>query len=147
MTSIVVAFLIMSALFVLGYVSGAYVRYIGFKKKIENLRNIKYGELKKIFDLTNNRSKVVTKELNDVVGFINDELPNIITTIVLSEPKLAILKSKSGVSDKTYLEALEPVILQIQAIVANRLVCSVNNITAEAVKDIKGLMNENVQAS
>lgn len=129
---------------VFGFVGGSFSKYLGFRKKIQKTRDEKYADLKKIFDLTNNRSKIVTKEFNAVVEFVNQDLPAEITNIVLAEPKLTILKEKGGIPDKAYLEALEPVILGVQNVVAQRVILAVNNITAETIKDIKELMNNDV---
>lgn len=137
----VIIALLFPAFYILGFFMGRFTQFFGFKKKIQLVRDEKYADLKKIFDLTNNRSKTVTKELNEFVGFVNEELPKDITNIVISEPKLALLKSKSGVSDKKYLEALEPIILEIQRVIAERAILAVNNIAQETIKDMRGLID------
>lgn len=127
-----------------GWLLGSQVSFFGVKKKIKAARDQQYSELKKIFDLTNRRAKIVTTELGSFVDFVNDELPKDITNICIAEPKLLILKEKAGIPDKAYLEAIEPIILNTQNAISQRLTRAIENITSETVKDIKGLMNENV---
>lgn len=129
-------------MFVLGCFAGAYIRYFGFKKKIQKVRDEKYKELKKVFDLTNSRAKVTTQELGSFVDFVNEQLPKEITNIYIAEPKLLILKERAGIPDKTYLEAVEPIILNTQNVISERLAIAIERITAETIKDIKGLMND-----
>lgn len=130
------------AMFAVGYFAGAYIRYLGFKNKIKKVRDFQYASLKRIFDLTNARAKVTTGELSQFADFVNEQLPKDITNICISEPKLIILKEKAGVSDKVYLEAIESIIVNIQNTVSSRLMRAVEKITAETVKEIKGLMDE-----
>jgi hypothetical protein len=129
----------------LGWWFGSKLEFIGTKKKIQRARDEKYGELKKMYNLTNNRSKLVTEELTSFVEFINNNLPNEITNIVLAEPKLLVLKDKGGIPDKDFMEALAPIIVNTQNVIAYRLEAVLNNITSDMVKQVKELMNDTVQ--
>jgi hypothetical protein len=126
----------------MGWGLGAMIGFFGLKKKIQAAREEKYGELKKVFDLTNNRAKVTTYELGVFVDFVNDQLPKEITNICIAEPKLLILKERAGIPDKAYLEAIEPIIINTQYVISERLTIAIENITAETIKDIKGLMTD-----
>jgi hypothetical protein len=130
---------------ILGWLVGSKLKFIGTKNKIQAARDEKYGELKKIYDLTNNRSKFVTEELTSFVEFINNNLPNEITNIVIAEPKLLILKDKGGIPDKDFMEALAPIIVNTQNVIAHRLEVTLNNITSDMVKQVKELINGPIQ--
>jgi len=129
----------------IGYWIGSKIDLYAKKKKIKEARDNQYGELKKMADFINHRGKILTNELTDFVTFVNNDLPSEITNIILAEPKLTILKEKGDIPDKDYMEALSPVIVNTQTVIAQRLQVTLDNIIAETVKDMKGLMNEPIQ--
>lgn len=138
----VVPIIMCSACAIVGYVIGAKIQFDNMKRKIQAARDQQYAELKKVFDLTNSRAKVTTVELGAFVDFVNDQLPKDITNICIAEPKLLVLKEKAGIPDKAYLEAIEPIIINTQHLISERLTVAIERITAETIKDIKGLMTD-----
>ena len=115
------------------------------KKKIQKVRDLKYGELKKIYDLTNNKMKTSVSELTELVDWVNKELPEALTIEILADPRLTVLKNKGGIPDKDYIEAFEEVILDFQKVVATRIQITMDNINKKLVEDLKGLIDDSIQ--
>jgi hypothetical protein len=128
--------------FWIGWFICSQVKTIRGISKVQKARDSQYGELKKLYDLTNRKMRVSTFELTDLVKWVNEELPEDITLLVLSNPKLTILKNKGGIPDIEYMEAFEDVILGIQSEVAEKFQGAFDRINKQFLEDLKGLTND-----
>ena len=127
--------------FILGGIATNLFNIFKATKRIQTARDEKYGELKKIYDITNIRMKTTTNELKGLVEWVNTDLPKDITLEIVSDHRLTILKNKGGIPDKDYIEAFEGPILGIQASVASRVQVALDNINKQFVDDLRGLTN------
>lgn len=141
MTVFIVPILICIVCVFVGLLIGGKIRLLEGRKKVQAARDLQYGELKKMFDLTTSRMKVSTGELISLVDWVNGDLPQELAMVMLSNPKLLVLKDKGGIPDTEFFEAFSDVIVDFQKSVSAKLQGSLDRINIELVKDIKGLMN------
>jgi hypothetical protein len=132
--------------FWVGWFMSSQVKFFNGMKRVQKARDEKYGELKKIYDLTNSKMRTSVSELDDLVNWVNEELPKDLTLDIISDPNLTVLKNKGGIPDKDYIEAFEDVILHAQQTVAIRIQKALDSINRQLINDIKGLMsNDTIQ--
>jgi hypothetical protein len=130
--------------FLLGWLICSQVKFFNGMKRVQKARDEKYGELKKIYDLTNSKMKTSVSELDGLINWVNEDLPKDLTLDIMANTKLTLLKNKGGIPDTQYIEAFEDVILHAQQNVAVRIQKALDNINKQLVNDIKGLMSNDI---
>lgn len=131
--------------FIFGAIIGSHINIFSSKRRIQKARDEKYGDLKKIYDITQNKMKISVSELSGIIDWTNTELPEMLIVEIVGDPNLTILKNKGGIPDTEYVKAFEEIVPNIQKIVAARFQISLDNINKEVVNNLKELINETVQ--
>jgi hypothetical protein len=123
----------------------ALFHFVSFTIKKNSLVKVKKGfegELHKLADISIARMKCVAEELTEFQNWLNISFPADLANVVYTEAKLLKWKDKARISDKDYLEAFEPVIMDLQKIISARAQKAADTINEKLMEDLKGLTND-----
>jgi len=118
-----------------------YVLHLYNKYDLKQTKLLFQEELNKFASIGLEKDKASVNQLMLLIEWVNNQLPNKISYIVLSDIELTDMKEKAKISDVTYIKAFEGVITEFQNVVSLRVQDTVDEINKLHINSLKKLMD------
>ncbi len=122
--------------------SGVYAYFLYKKRQLSLLKQTYYSEIKAVFEVTKKANKRASEELSSLVGWVNEDLPGIITYKVTTNADFIDLVEKYNLDEKRYLSIFSKISEEITEKITDRFNISTTKVQSIYAEELSKLVSE-----